>query len=334
MGSLNCSKIKRLKIQNRKRNKIMLNSNKSDRRSLQLRPLGNTGEMVTLAGFGALEIGRNWGIGDKSSTLRPPSHIAESVLNYVLDVGITLIDTASAYHESERRIGIAISHRRNEFFIASKCGEHNDYPNTYYDFSYDAVKKSIDRSLELMKIDTIDLMQIHFGPDAQKTIDEGQVIRAMLDAQKDNKIRFLGASAWGDIAGQCIDMNIFDVMQLEYSLLNRSDENLIKKCTNKNIGVLVRGGLARGMLTPKYHTFNQYIDEQHKLKIEGLLKIVDYDAEKLLALALHFLARNQGVSSILIGAKRIEHIDMCLDLLDADMDDDLVEEASSITAKN
>jgi len=295
------------------------------------RPLGNTGEMVTFIGFGALEIGRNWGIGDPAATRSPSYHDASVMLNKVLDLGINIIDTASAYHESEARIGSAISNRKSEFLLASKCGEHNRYPGTYYDFSYQAVKDSIDRSLELTRADVLDIMQIHFGPDAQRTIDEGEVIAAMNDAKHEGKVRFLGASAWGDIAAQCIEMGTFDVMQLEYNLINRSDEGLIDQCVDKHIGVLIRGGLARGMLTPKFNQYTDLIDSTHRNKILQILKLIDNDSQKLPSLALHFLARNQGISSVLIGSKKIEHIEMCLDLLESQIDPSLIDEAASLS---
>lgn len=54
------------------------------------------------------------------------------VLNSVLDMGINMIDTARAYHRSEERIGLCISHRRKDYFLAFKCGEHSSEPGTYY----------------------------------------------------------------------------------------------------------------------------------------------------------------------------------------------------------
>ena len=90
------------------------------------------------------------------------------------DLGINVLDTASAYLLSEERIGKAAAARRGEYFLASKCGEYSNYAEqtTAYDFSYEAVSASIDNSLKLLQTDVIDLMQIHFGPDQQKVIDE------------------------------------------------------------------------------------------------------------------------------------------------------------------
>eukprot|EP01047_Picozoa_sp_COSAG01_P079340 COSAG01_NODE_15013_length_1385_cov_1.798600_2_plen_170_part_01 len=86
-------------------------------------------------------------------------------------------------------------------------------------------------------------MQIHFGPDKQKVIDEGETVRAMLDAKRAGKIRFLGASCDGDYARQCIEMGVFDVVQLAYSLIDRANEANIEACRAAGIGVFVRCAL-------------------------------------------------------------------------------------------
>ena len=112
--------------------------------------------------------------------------VSQNVLN--------LVDTASAYHASEERIGLHISSRRSEYILASKCGEHSREPQTYYDFSYRAIADSIDRSLELLQTDRIDLMQIHFGPNPAKVLDDGETVVAMKDVQAAGKVTLLGGA--------------------------------------------------------------------------------------------------------------------------------------------
>ena len=97
---------------------------------LEQRPVGNTGLAVTLLGFGALEIGRDWGLGDAARRQRPAEADACTVLHAALDLGITLIDTASAYHRSEERIGRCLAGERERYVLATKCGEHNAGPTT------------------------------------------------------------------------------------------------------------------------------------------------------------------------------------------------------------
>src|SRR3954447_14299500 len=123
---------------------------------LEKRPVGASGLAVTLLGFGALEIGRDWGLGDATQRQRPAEAEACAVLQTALDLGINLIDTASAYHRSEERIGRCLADQRPRYVLATKCGEHNAEPDTYYDFSYEAIRASIRRSHELLQTDVID----------------------------------------------------------------------------------------------------------------------------------------------------------------------------------
>jgi aryl-alcohol dehydrogenase-like predicted oxidoreductase len=302
--------------------------NKKSEITPETRNLGKTGELVTFLGFGALEIGRDWGYG--ADRRRPDETAAAETLNAVLDMGINLIDTAAAYHLSEARIGKAVSHRRKDFFLASKCGEHNREPHTYYDFSYQAVKKSIDESLDKLKTTTIDLMQIHFGPDPHKVLDRGDTLQAMQDAQKEGKIRFLGASAWSELGWRCLEMDVFDVLQLDYHLLHRDDEKLIHAAAQRGVGILIRTGLGRGIYTQKALEALPQLSPSVQKKLESLLKLTNNDTKQLLQIALNFLKSNHSISSVLLGSRKAEHIQENLHLLQTPLDHNLFANALEI----
>ncbi|MBK9965309.1 MAG: aldo/keto reductase [Holophagales bacterium] len=301
------------------------------RRALEKRPLGRTGLVSTFVGFGALEIGRDWGLGDAGERRRPEDAEAGRVLDAVLDLGINLIDTAAAYHRSEERIGARLSGRRSEFVLATKCGEHDREPETFYDFGYAAVKRSIDESLARLRTDVLDLLQIHFGPDPRKVLDDGETVAAMKDARAEGKVRFLGASTGGEIALRCIASGDFDVLQLEYSLTNRRDEPVVRLCGERGIGVLVRGGLAYGRLTSRVIPHLEHLSGREKAVTEALLRLVGGDGRRLTALALQFLYRNPHVSSVLAGTRRIEHVKENLGLVDLDLGTGTLEEAVRIS---
>ncbi len=301
-------------------------------RALSKRRIANTDLHATFLGFGALEIGRNWGMGSGDETLRPDDKEAGEVLNYVLDLGINLVDTAAAYHQSERRIGDSISPRRSEYILASKCGEHSDDPHTYYDFSYKAIKASIDKSLKLLKTDVIDIMQIHFGPDPEKTLDDGETVGAMKDAQKEGKIKLLGASIGGDLGTRCIMSGDFDVMQIDLSLLNRYNEENIRLCKERGIAVFIRSGLGVGRCTEKAPMLLErgLVGGKEAETIRKLLELCNNDAELYAALSLRFLYNNDGITSILAGSKKKEHIKRNIELLNMDIDESLLAKAGAI----
>ena len=298
--------------------------------TLEKRRLGENGPEVTFLGFGALEIGRNWGLGEGAEVQRPDEEEAGRVLNAVLDIGVNLVDTASAYHASEARIGKSISRRRGEYVLATKCGEHNDEPRTYYDFSYRAIAESIDRSLDLLRTDCVDLLQIHFGPDPQKVVDDGETVRAMKEAREAGKVKLLGVSIGGEVGRQCAESGDFDVMQIGYSLLDRSDEELIEMCGQKGIGVLIRSGLGAGKLTGRVLSHLDDLDDRTRTKTAAWLDLVDGDGDMLTALALKFLHHNPNVTSVLVGSKRVEHLQRNAELLQADVSDELLKRAMKL----
>ncbi len=297
-------------------------------KGLEWRSSDRLEQKVTFIGFGGLEIGRDWGIG--KDTVRPQEEEAARVLNAVLDAGINLIDTASAYHRSEERIGKFISARRGEYVLASKCGEHNKEPGTYYDFSYEAVRKSIDNSLKLLDTDCIDVMQIHFGPNAKGVLDKGETLAAMRDAKKEGKIKKLGASIDGRLAERCIVSGDFDVVQLDYNLANQRNKRNIRLAQERGIAVLVRSGLGKGLFTPRVLQKKLWLNVPLAIKIDKLLKLVDGDMQTYMAIALQFLYAEPGITSVLLGSKKAEHVQSNLQLLERPVDEKLMQRAMEL----
>jgi aryl-alcohol dehydrogenase-like predicted oxidoreductase len=295
---------------------------------MEYRELGKTGFSTSFIGFGALEIGRNWGLGGEIDKKRPTENEAQAVLEGVLGLGINLIDTASAYHLSEERIGKYLSQRRAEFFLATKCGEHSKEPSTYYDFSYEAVRDSIDRSLKLLRTDQIDLIQIHFGPDPWSVLKKGVTLKAMKEAKEKGKVRFLGASPPLELLDACIESGAFDCLQIAINLLDRRAEPAVEKCRKKGIGVLVRSGFAMGRLTPKVE---DHLEENPQVR--SLLELLAGDLNKLSQLALGYLHSLAGVSTVLVGTKNLKHLQEHILSLEQGYDSELVERAKDVLEK-
>ena len=299
-------------------------------KALEKRNIGKSAIQTTILGFGALEIGRDWGLG--SDTSRPDDNGAKAVLTAVLDSGINLIDTASAYHKSEERIGNFVANRRSEYVLASKCGEHNSEPSTYYDFSYKAVKDSIDNSLRLLKTDVIDVMQIHFGADEEKVLKDGETVAAMKDAKKEGKLQLLGASIDSRLARFCVDSGDFDMLQLGYSLLDRANAENITYCKEKGVGVFIRTGLAFGRLTERGMTAQKSAAKKDE-KLEELYTLCDWDGDLLTAMALRFLYETEGITSILAGTKNPAHVTKNITLLERPVEQALYKRVLELTAK-
>lgn len=289
--------------------------------------LGATGLQVTELGFGALEIGRDW-----AADVEPaPQHLsgaeAARVLNELLDRGINFIDTAPAYWWSEEFIGQGISHRRSEYVLATKVGEHCDIDGSYYDYCAEATTAFIDRSLQRLQTDMIDLVQIHSA--SVEVLEQGETWLELDAARRAGKIRFIGMTGTVEAALRAVELGGYDTVQVPFNLLDsHATEHLFPLCTEKGIGVIVMRGLAGGKLTPKYINLEeQELAARITLLEQRARELYPESANPLTRAALRFLLAEPAVSTAIIGTRRIEAVDRNL----RDMADPLMpEEAAAL----
>ncbi|MCL5272299.1 MAG: aldo/keto reductase, partial [Gammaproteobacteria bacterium] len=159
------------------------------------RDIKTLGLKVPFLGLGTVELGRDWGIGGEQS-IHPDEYRAKKVLQKALQVGYTLVDSASSYQLSEERIGRYIPQHSNRYLLITKPGEHSikaddkrckqpAYDNIYcakpaseYDFSHDAIVKDIDNSLKLLKVKTLDVALLHLNnKDAENILAQGIAVQ-------------------------------------------------------------------------------------------------------------------------------------------------------------
>ena len=217
---------------------------------LPKRTLGRTGLAVTTLGYGSMELR---GAPRARATT---DEQAERILNAVLDAGINFIDTSVDYGVAEERIGTFISHRRSEYFLASKCGcltgdlVANPPPrlpgqNNPHVFTAENVVQGVEQSLRRMKTDYLDLVQFHSSP-SKEQLEEHGGLQALQDLQRQGKVRFIGISGTVPNLKEQIDMGVFDAFQIPYSALQREHETLIEEASRAGAGVIIRGGAAKG----------------------------------------------------------------------------------------
>jgi len=208
------------------------------------RQLGRTEADVTILGYGAMElrgVPRGPAIADED---------AGRVLNAVLDGGINLIDTSPDYGHSEELMGRYIGHRREEYFLASKCGcpinpPPDAPPPLPHDYSAANVRADVEQSLRRLGTDRLDLVQVHMSPSVAQ-LEDGETITALQSLQAEGKVRFIGMSGILPNLPDHIAMGVFDVFQIPYSGLQREHEDLITAAAKAGAGTLIRGGAARG----------------------------------------------------------------------------------------
>jgi aryl-alcohol dehydrogenase-like predicted oxidoreductase len=206
--------------------------------------LGRTGLEVTQLGYGSMGIRgpRTWGVRVVSE------EAADAILNSVLDAGINFIDTAPDYGISEQRIGKYVSSRRNEFYLATKCGcaytQHEDHLEISHVWKKEVLQRNIETSLQRLRTDRIDILQFH-GGDAETLQREG-LIDQLVNFQSQGMIRFIGASSSLPQLRGLIELNVFDTFQIPYSCLAPQHHDLITAAAGSGAGIIIRGGLAQG----------------------------------------------------------------------------------------
>jgi aryl-alcohol dehydrogenase-like predicted oxidoreductase len=278
--------------------------------TIETRPLGRTGADVTILGYGAMELrGQPHGPAIEDDE-------AGRLLNQVLDGGITLIDTSIDYGRSEELIGRYLGHRRDEYFLASKCGcllgppPAGARPPFPHDYSPANVRAGIDQSLRRLHTDRLDLVQVHMSP-SRAQLEAEDTVGTLMSAREQGKVRFLGMSGILPNLPDHIAMGVFDVFQIPYSAVQREHEDLITAAAAAGAGTLIRGGAARGgpaedknwRQGPLGLSEGAGRSRWESSGVEALLG----DMPRL-EFVLRFTLSHPGLSSTIVGTSKIGHL--------------------------
>ena len=270
--------------------------------SLPTAKLGRTGLEVTRLGFGAMEIrgSRIWG--GRSVT----DEQASTILNAVLDSGINFIDTANDYGRSEEFIGKYIAHRRNEYIIATKCGckvtrrdELTD--DTPHEWTRENLFRGLHESLQRMKTETIDIMQLHNPP--VEACEQNNLVDVLKEMKIQGKVRFISISTTLPHLPTYLSWGVFDSFQIPYSALEREHEEWITRTAQAGIGTIIRGGVARG----EPGTGLGSTDRWAKYEQANLDELRE-SGESRTAFLLRFTLSHPHVNTIIAGTLHPEHL--------------------------
>ncbi len=208
---------------------------------------------------------------------------AVSFLNRALDLGYNFLDTATIYGmgNNEKLIGAALSGRRDEFVLASKCVMGFKDGKRFLDARPDTIKAACEASLQRLQTDVIDLYYMH-RPDPKVAIEES--VGALADLVQAGKIRMIGLSEMSaDTLRRAHAVHPIAAMQSEYSLMTRNPEIAVLDAC-RELGVTFvpfspvgRGYLADEPLDPNgYHesdlrrTFPRFVEPHHSQNLELL----------------------------------------------------------------
>ncbi|MFW5714647.1 MAG: aldo/keto reductase [Brevefilum sp.] len=282
---------------------------------IEKRELGNTGIEVTKIGVGLWAVGGGeWGeVKDRESL---------NMIDAALDMGINFFDTADVYGDghSEELLGQAMKGRRDDFIVATKIGWQGfdgDKGMSQYD-TVDKLIEGVESNLERLQTDYVDLIQCHidfkepnmdiFVEGFQKLKDQGKVRAYGLSTSDFDYIKAFNADGKTN------------TLQIDYSILNRTPEKKIFPYTMAHdMGVLVRGPLAMGILTGKFSKNiefekgdfrKRWTDDEYEYQIfmNDLEKVEKLRAlangRSLAQLAIQFVLQHPAVTAAIPGAKR------------------------------
>jgi aryl-alcohol dehydrogenase-like predicted oxidoreductase len=261
--------------------------------AVQKRQLGKTSMNVSVLGFGGAEIGY-----EAAEQLA-----VDRMLNAALDSGVNVIDTAECYIDSEERIGKAVSHRRGEYYLFSKCGHASGLPAP--DWSADLIMQSAERSLRRLRTDYLDLLQLHSC--SADVLRQGEVVRCLQDLKTAGKTRYIGYSGDGDDAMFAIETGTFDTLQTSVNIADQQCiDTTVPAAAARGMGVIAKRPIANAVWKYGDLPSNGYYHEYWRR-----LKQIDYlflraNLTEAVGTALRFTLSVPGVTCAIVGTKSEE----------------------------
>ena len=285
---------------------------------MEKKTLGRTGIEVTRLGLGLAEISRQEQRGRETAD-------AAHVLNLALDIGINFLDTAPCYASTEELLGSAVSHRRDEFFLASKCGHAVD--TDAEEWTAELIAESVDRSLRRLNTDYLDILQLHSCK--LDVLKRGEVIQAVSNARDQGKTRFIGYSGDNEAALWAAASGIFDTLQTSFNLVDQSARRgLLAAARAAEMGVIIKRPVANGAwgrADSPYSYADEYFRRAQIMRETGPIQ---GEPEDPILLAFGFLFAHDEVDTAIAGTHNAAHLRANVEMLEDDLrvSDETVEE--------
>lgn len=265
---------------------------------MEMRKFGNTDMVISRLGVGMSEIGFELTLAEEKQ--------ASAVLNSALDAGINFLDTSACYDVSEEQLGRAVSHRRSDYYLATKAGH---VAGGYEGEAWTAktITDSIDRSLQRMRTDYVDLVQLHScGVDV---LEKGEAIQAVQDAQKAGKTRYIGYSGDNEAAAWAVESGLFSSLQTSFNLVEQKARyGLLQAAKAQGMGVIIKRPIANGAWgaakSPSDYA-DQYWARAQELEAMGAIAGAP---DNRILLALGFTLAHDEVDTAIVGTTNPAHM--------------------------
>nr|WP_286944613.1 aldo/keto reductase [Pseudomonas sp. UBA6718] len=209
------------------------------------RPLGDTGLIVSPLGLGTVKLGRDQGVKYPNGFTIPDDAAARALLEQARELGINLIDTAPAYGVSEQRLGPLLRGQREDWVIVSKVGEEFDNGQSRFDFSPAHTRLSVERSLQRLETDRIELVLVHSDGNDVAILRDSGVYETLAELKREGKIRAFGLSG-KTVEGGLLALERGDCAMVTYNLAERGEQAVLDHAAVHGKGILIKKALASG----------------------------------------------------------------------------------------
>ena len=301
---------------------------------MEHRVLGQTNLNVSIMSLGTAELDISYGICKPGQSEYPDRSEVTSLLQYAADQGINLFDTAPAYGESEKLLGELLGHRHDCYFATKVSIPEEDGRILTGKSLQSAINDSLQASLKALNRDWLDIVQIHNA--TADILEQGEMTEVLLRARDLGRVRFLGASVYGEEAAQAvIKAGSFDVLQLAYNLLDqRMADKILPAAYQANIGVICRSALLKGALTERAKWLP---DELAALRQQADKAVTTLAGswQRLPQIALRFCLSSPYIETVLVGVCNRQELSSALEAAMAGrLGRDELELASSLTLQD
>lgn len=273
---------------------------------------GDTGLKLSRIGFGCMSL--------------DPARKSESrsLLHEAIEKGVTLFDTADLYNNgaNEVLLGEALKNKRDQVILATKVGNqmNPDGKTWRWNPSKPYILQAVDKSLQRLQTDHIDIYQLHGG-----TLDDPieETIEAFEQLRSQGKIRQYGISSIRpNVIRQWMERSDLKTLMSQYSLLDqRPAESVFSLAQEHNVGVLVRGSLAQGLLAGKKATIYLSRSLKDVARAASIAEDIDGKHQHRGVAAIQFTLRSPAVASAIVGVRTREHLDTAIEAISSEMNE-------------
>ena len=271
---------------------------------MQKRTFGKTGLEVSVLGFGAAPIG----------VLETEQDQVATILGTLLDRGVNLIDTAAAYQGSEQAIGKALSHRRDEYVLISKCGRaFEDLSGEAW--SAEVIAQTVDRSLHRLQTDHLDVMLLHSCD--LGTLEKGEALAALVKARDAGKVRFVGYSGDNEAAAYAAKLPDVAVIQTSVNICDQVNiELVLPNAQQHDVGVMAKRPIANAAWKdlaeqPGFYSDYARTYTERLANMDVAPSDLDFEGEPSQLwpeIAIRFTFAQPGVHTAIIGTTNPGHV--------------------------